>query len=632
MTEYGMSPLLAELVERIVTREDLELEFKRSEDRLPKTIWDTVSAFANTNGGWIVLGIDDRTHPPDIVGVRNAPQVLQDFYNGIRNRQKISHNACGPNDASIEPVGDRDVIVVRIPAAPRRHRPVYINNHPYDGTFVRGYTGDYRCSKQDVDRMMREASSDAADSTILPQLTLEDLDADTLRRYRRLYQTQEPGSPWNAYDDLGFLRVLRAFARDRETGKEGLTVAGLLMFGTPLVIREWRSPHRIDYRMTQDASDARWDDRVLHEGNLLSAFEAIYPKLVHGLPTPFRLEGGRRVDEGPMQTALREALVNLLVHADYAETAASLITRSPEGFRFRNPGTSRVPESDLFLGNRSEPRNPELVHMFRLIGLAEEAGSGIPQILRAWQSLGLQLPNISVGTERYEFEIVLRHAHLLAEEDRAWLAAVSDELEEPERLALVQARHAGHVDNRALRALTGLHPADVTKILGGLRNRGLLEMTGGGRGSRYELGLSAIKALPKAGAVASASSNMSEPNSDMLEPSSDIYVDGSTSVQQELWQLSAEVRERYRVSPSMIDEVLIKLCSIQALTLPELASLTNKKPRTLRESVRRLILAGSLAYLYADKPTHPSQKYVAVLKPNEEARQLSLINNVKQDQ
>jgi ATP-dependent DNA helicase RecG len=91
--------------------------------------------------------------------------------------------------------------------------------------------------------------------------------------------------------------------------------------------------------------------------------------------------------------------VNLLVHADYAETDASLIVRSPDGYFFRNPGSSRVSEFDLLAGDRSDPRNPELVRMFRYIGLAEEAGSGMPKIIRAWRELGFVLPDIDVGTD-----------------------------------------------------------------------------------------------------------------------------------------------------------------------------------------------------------------------------------------
>ena len=112
------------------------------------------------------------------------------------------------------------------------------------------------------------------------------------------------------------------------------------MFGTPVAIREWRSRHLIDYRLESNSAsfDQRWDDRVAWEGNLFGAFEALYPRLISELPTPFQLDGATRSEHGLVQVALREALVNLLVHADYAESQASVILRSTEGYFFCNSG------------------------------------------------------------------------------------------------------------------------------------------------------------------------------------------------------------------------------------------------------------------------------------------------------
>lgn len=263
--------------------------------------------------------------------------------------------------------------------------------------------------------MMREASDVAADSNILDKFSWGDLDKNTIARYRRRYQTANPASPWNNYDDKKFLSVIKGYRKDRERDIEGITVAGLLLAGTPDALREWRTRHLIDYRLVSDDSDfnSRWDDRVAWEGNLFGAFETMFPRLIEAQPVPFRLRDGARLDESPVQVAMREALVNLLVHADYAETQASLIVRSPKGYFFRNPGSSRLLETELLAGDRSDPRNPELVRMFRMIGLADEAGTGMPKIARAWRELGFQLPNINVGTERYEFSLELHHSHLI---------------------------------------------------------------------------------------------------------------------------------------------------------------------------------------------------------------------------
>ena len=439
MSGSTIPSLLAALLERLEGQEALDLEFKSGRGGLPKSLWPTISAFSNTNGGWIVLGVveEEEKGAFTLEGVVNAPARLKTFFDLIRNPQKVSYPICGASDVNVELLDDKQVIVVRVPAAPRKSRPVYINGNPYDGTYVRRHSGDYLCTKQEVDRMMREASDVAADSAILRGYDWDDLHLESLVRYRRRYQTLQRESPWNGYDDRRFLQAIGGFRRDRESGHEGITAAGLLMFGLSEAIRDWRTRHLIDYRLVSDEGtlDARWDDRVAWEGNLLGAFEAIYPRLVADIPVPFRLEGAARVDQGPVHVALREALVNLLVHTDYTETQASLIKRSPEGYLFRNPGSSRIAETDLLMGDRSDPRNPELVHMFRFIGLADEAGTGMPKIIKAWRELGFRLPAIDVGTERYEFSLLLRHAHLLSEEDRIWLRSLGEGWTEAEQTA-----------------------------------------------------------------------------------------------------------------------------------------------------------------------------------------------------
>lgn len=620
MSDQMVSPLLARLMERLRDREDLELEFKSARGGLPQDLWPTVSAFANTHGGWIVLGViegEDGTFSP--AGIPNPTDLLQNFHNLLRNRQKINHAVCGADDTSIEQVEGKHLLVLRVPEAPRSVRPVYVGNNPYTGTYMRRNSGDFHCSKPEVDRMMREASDLTADSTVLTRYSLEDLDADTLARYRRRFQTQDPASPWNGYDDRRFLRAVGGYGRNRDTGEEGITVAGLLLVGSSEAIRDWRSRHLIDYRRVPGDLDldTRWDDRVAWEGNLFGAFESLYPRLIAGQPVPFQLRDGIRVDESAVHVALRESLVNLLVHADYAETQASLLIHAPEGYFLRNPGSSRVPEIDLLMGDRSDPRNPILVRMFRLVGLADEAGTGMPKIISAWRSLGFQLPRIDVGTERYEFALRLRHAHLLSEEDRIWLRSLGESWSESEQLALVFARHEGEIDNPTLRSLTGLHPSDVTKVLGGLRNRDLLSMSGSGRNTRYQLGPLALGR--EAGLPVHPQSSDQNPQSSSANPQSSSQNSedpaGESLKQaswQELEQIAATIRQEGRLSKVARDALIVQLCSRLPLSLKELVRLVGVSEPHLREILRRLVATRRLGFLYPNQPSHPRQRYIAV--------------------
>jgi ATP-dependent DNA helicase RecG len=330
------------------------------------------------------------------------------------------------------------------------------------------------------------------------------------------------------------------------------------------------------------------------------------------------LKDGIRVDESAVQVALREALINLLVHADYAETQTSLIVQSPEGYFFRNPGSSRVPESDLLTGDRSDPRNPVLVRMFRLVGLADEAGTGMPKIISAWRTLGFRLPRIDVGTERYEFALRLRHAHLLSEEDRAWLISLGEGWTEAEQLALVFARHEGEIDNPKLRSLTGLHPSDATKVLGGLRARELLTMTGVGRNARYQLGqVPALRAASEGVRTQSltqsseVSSEDVTPNSEDLEENSEGSAVAPRTTWQQLEIVARAAREKGRLDPDARNDLIVQLCSRTPLSLKQLSELVGLSEPYLREILRFLISTNRLAFLHPERPNHPKQRYTA---------------------
>lgn len=666
MTELGS--LLEMLASRLNVDESLELEFKSAAGGLPRDLWPTIGAFANTRGGWIVLGVRESNKEFVTRGVENPAGLLKQFFDGVHNPQKISHAVCGEGDASIEHIGEAAVVVVRVPAAPRRVRPVYINGNVYEGTYVRRHSGDYRCDRAEVARLIREASDAPIDATVLPHVGWEDLDRDTFLRFRRRFSVQHPADARAGYEDQRFLRAIGGWARDQERKLEGVTVAGLLMFGTEEAIREWRPRHLLDFRLLPDEQtlERRWDDRVAWEGNLLGAFEVIYPRLTDGLPTPFRLEGAVRVGEGPAQLALREALVNLLVHADYTETQASLVTRAPDGFFFRNPGGSRVPESELLTSERSDPRNPTLVRMFRFVGLAEESGTGLPRILRAWREFGFVLPDVDAGSERYEFGLRLRLAHLMADEDRAWLARLGGPWEEAEQVALVMARHEEAVDNRVLQLRTGLHSADVSQLLRRLRGRGLLVPVGDGRWPPYyclgpvaaELAQEQPGATPTAssesdsaasvrGAVANVENVASEPVGRPAESTAGVLSlwdspsslgDNASNLGDKgrslgdkgrslgdsrapdghplqgwarLEEIARPFHDRARLSPTVRDALVVQLCQTMPLSVVELVRLTARSQDHVRQIVRELVATKRLAYEYPDQPNHPGQRYLA---------------------
>jgi ATP-dependent DNA helicase RecG len=357
---------------------------------LPKSIWETLSAYANTEGGWLVLGVAERNGSFMPEGLRNPQALLKAFWDNHNNAQKLSFPMCREQDVTLLGVGEAQMLCIHVPRATRQQRPVFINGNPLTGTFKRNYEGDYRCTEAEVRRMLREAADEPLDAQVLDGFDAGDLDRETLGAFRNRFSARHPDHPFLALDEQAFLESLGAWGRDRNEKTKGLTLAGLLMFGRERSLLDALPRWSLDYR-EQLSSDpeVRWTYRLTPDGtwvpNLFNFYYRVMPRLVDGIATPFKLDKhATRVEETHVHEALREALVNTLVHADHRASQSIRIIKQADAFIFENPGLLRVPRDQLLQG-RSDPRNANLLKMFQLLGLGERAGSGFQKIMRAWR-------------------------------------------------------------------------------------------------------------------------------------------------------------------------------------------------------------------------------------------------------
>lgn len=121
---------LETLLEHLSIGEDKDIEFKSADGGLPNTLWETVSAFANTDGGYIVLGVSESKGGLVISGVRNPDSLLKNFWNNHNNSQKLSTPICSNSDVQVLKVEAHNLVSIKVPRATRIQRPVYINNNP----------------------------------------------------------------------------------------------------------------------------------------------------------------------------------------------------------------------------------------------------------------------------------------------------------------------------------------------------------------------------------------------------------------------------------------------------------------------------------------------------------------------
>ncbi|WP_049778977.1 AlbA family DNA-binding domain-containing protein [Thiomicrospira cyclica] len=341
---------------------------------LPKDFWQSYSALANTYGGVILLGVKEKNGQFSISGLTDTDKVLKEIATGANNPSVVSANLL--NDQLIEVIDllEGVIIKVTIPEAPRKLRPVYLKNTPFNHSYRRFNDSDQLMSDEDVKRALAEQVNETRDNEILLGYGIVDLNPDSLKRYRQLMAVRNPQHPFNEVDDLAFLERIGAWRKDRESGKQGLTLAGLLMFGQDYLIREKLPNYQLDYRDGFDSkydSETRWQDRVTLDGtwsgNLFDFYQIVYRKLTTDLKVPFELEKGVRKDSTPLHDAIRESLCNVLVHADYSGRTSVLIEKKPDMILFRNPGLMRIPVETAIRGGEPDCRNRILHQMFFIL-------------------------------------------------------------------------------------------------------------------------------------------------------------------------------------------------------------------------------------------------------------------------
>ena len=350
-----------------------------------------------------------------IQGIKNFDAQVKTFWDTI-NSDKVNKNILRDEDVQIFRIPSTilAVVSIHVPRADYNNRPVFINGNPYKGTFKRNHEGDYHASEDEVNAMLRDQKSEGNDCIVLEHYGMDDVDSETLSRYRTMFQNNNPDHVWNQEDNKQFLTMLGGYKKDRSKGIEGLTIAGLLMFGKGISIRERFSNLMMDYRDESQATDEmRWGDRVTYDGtwenNLFNFFMKVSSKLSSDLKKPFVLDNQQRVDDTPIHKAIREAFVNMIIHSDYLLDAGTLkILKKQDEFIFTNPGSLKLSVEEIFKGGNSKSRNPNMQLMLRMIGFGDNAGSGIPTILNAWKQADWVEPDLFEDTHLNQVTLTLK--------------------------------------------------------------------------------------------------------------------------------------------------------------------------------------------------------------------------------
>lgn len=362
-------------------KEGLNIGFKKVVDDLPKTIWETYSSFANTDGGKIYLGVaeDKETGEPIYIGVNDVDKILDKFWTTLNNINKVSHNLLRYSDVKVLNIENKDIIEITVPKASREYRPVYINNNLNGGTYIRQGDGDFKCGREALYAMIRDSGSRTDDYELLKDMNIKDLSIDTIESYRRIFRTLKPDHYWNELSNEDFLIRIGALAKSK--GEVYCTKAGLLMFGYDYNIIRVFPNYFMDYR--ENITElSRYDYRVEtgdgnSEGNIFRFFTKTMNILNNSVNEPFRMQNSLyREGDSSGKTIIREAVLNAITNADFNLSNNVIIERVRNKIIISNSGGFRVPINS----GLSDPRNSILIGMFRNIHNVERAGTGIRKI------------------------------------------------------------------------------------------------------------------------------------------------------------------------------------------------------------------------------------------------------------
>lgn len=470
-------------------RENNRIEAKKALGGLPHSLWETYSAFANTLGGILLLGVEEKKDGSFFIHDLPEPQRLVDeFWSIISDSERVSRNILKPEHVRIEELNGKRMISIIVPRAERRERPIYIGTDIYTGSYRRDGEGDYHCSREEIEHMLKEAEEESINS-VLEEFCIQDLEEKTIKRYQERLCKQRPGHMWLTLSVEDFLEKIGAAAQGQD-GSLYPTTAGLLMFGREKDIVKKYPCYALDYQEMR--TDEIWVDLVISgtgtwSGNLYDFFEIVSEKLMKGIKLPYK------GTETPVHMAIREVLVNCLVNADYEAKQGVLVQKAGKRLVFENPGTFGVDQEQAMQGGISSPRNPGLIKMFHLINIGKGDGKGLSRIYSLWKEQGWAMPKIreEFKPERIQVSLVIEKCEQnigggkKLREERRKANEVIYESQKQQMIDYVTA--SIQISTAKTAELLDISKASAKEVLSRMVEEGILERCGDRRNRTYQL-------------------------------------------------------------------------------------------------------------------------------------------------
>ena len=577
---------------------------------------ENVAAFANAEGGILILGIEDEDLT--VTGHKLPKRAVDDILATPRNRLIPQQP-----EGFVVTVGDHELIVFDVPM---EDVPVRVDG---DGFPLRIGDQTVQSSESQINALKFEgvvASWESRQSSG----TLADLDAELLELARQ-------NAGLSGLTDEEYL-IKRRLA-DRRGSNLVLRNAAELLFARddPEHPNAGVRLFRVIGTERRTGAEYNVEERPRSEGNLHTVIAEVSDAISGMLRRPSRLVGNR-FQEGPEypEFAWREALLNAVAHRDYGVMGTGTEIRMfDDRIEVVSPGAlvgSVTLEELLRLKRVHQSRNPRIMRVLVDLGFAREQGEGIPRMFAEMEDAFLPQPEIQ-ATQR-DVTVTLRNTPTLSRSDHTFISRLDlPGLSRSEFRALLHAHREGQIDNAQLRGLSGLDTLNASLVLRGLRDKNLLTLHAYSARSFYtlasdlalrngaevgEFGLDAGEPEPVTGELGPDAGELGpdagEPEPDAGEPEP---VTGELGP--DAGELPAHIRERIaqlgqRPRRGRVHSIIQEICSQgRWVTSAEIAQLLNLQQRNLTAGhLSPMVERGLLERRFPDNFTHPQQAYRAV--------------------
>ncbi len=473
-----------ELIELLNAHEWRDVEFKEAQRAVPRNAYETVSAFANTEGGHLVFGVKKSGQDMEVVGVLDVDKVQNEFLTTLRQPDKISVKVSVREE--LHKYDDSDLLVFYVSEVHRSHKPVFLNGD-IRRSFVRSGGSDIRCSDNERNRFLMDAATERYDGQSVGLDLSTALDLESIEWYRRTYEGRLGNRSYVTLSDADFLNEMGLLVEQHNQVYPSR--AAILLFGTNAAFRQLLPRPVVDcqrFALTRDRADAgeRWNDRLVLDENLIRTWQSLVDWYQRFAEMPFRVDPTslRRDDTPPDYRAFRESMVNLLIHQDYSDhSRKASIRHYTDQTVFWNPGDAFATDSDLLEPGEKEVRNPRIVTAFRRIGLSENAGWGLRDVFRNWQELGYVPPTIANIKRHKCFELILRREELLSDQQILFQASLGVQLTDEQARVFAFGCREQSITLSQIKAVTGLAGPDAKEIAEALVTKVLFRTIEAGR-------------------------------------------------------------------------------------------------------------------------------------------------------